>query len=79
MWLLANGVHPSRLDSPRMDDGIWNLIERCWSSDPSQRPSMEQVVTTYLTHSPSLLADLITEVCASEPSTINVLLLMTTS
>ena len=53
-----------------MDDGIWNLIEQCWMHNPSERPTMEQIVETYvsfLATLPSLLTTL-KEVCTPDPS-----------
>ena len=34
---------PSRPD--RTDDGLWNIILKCWENDPQGRPSMAEVVT----------------------------------
>lgn len=28
-----------------LDDSLWYLLTRCWSSDPSARPTIEEVVT----------------------------------
>ncbi|KAF8345488.1 kinase-like domain-containing protein [Amanita rubescens] len=42
--LLMKGKRPRRLESPRMADNTWNLIQRCWESIPSKRPTMEQIV-----------------------------------
>ncbi|KAF8343347.1 kinase-like domain-containing protein [Amanita rubescens] len=44
IWLLTNGVRPERLKSPRMDDGTWDLIQSCWTSNPSKRPTMVEIV-----------------------------------
>ncbi len=44
MRLVTAGERPGRLPSPRMGDGLWNLIHRCWSENPLERPSM-----TYIT------------------------------
>ncbi|KAF8340970.1 kinase-like domain-containing protein [Amanita rubescens] len=42
--LVAAGQYPSRLGNPKMDDVIWNLIERCWLRNPAERPTMDQIV-----------------------------------
>ena len=42
--LLAKGKRPHRLENPRMEDNTWNVIQRCWESIPSERPTMEQIV-----------------------------------
>ncbi len=44
MRLLAKGKRPDRLESPRMADSTWDLIQRCWESIPSKRPTMEQIM-----------------------------------
>jgi len=44
MRLLAKGKRPHRLESPKMADNTWNLVQRCWESIPSKRPTMEQIV-----------------------------------
>ncbi len=36
--------HPTRLDSPTMEDSTWDLIMSCRESSPSQRPKMDDVV-----------------------------------
>jgi len=46
MQLVTKGVHPERLTSPRMEDNTWNLIQSCWQSKFSERPTMEQIVMT---------------------------------
>jgi len=46
---IQNGVKPV-LDSDALHPGVCNLIERCWSADPSARPAFAQI--------PQLLADL---------------------
>uniref|UniRef100_A0A3Q3X3G7 Mitogen-activated protein kinase kinase kinase 7 n=1 Tax=Mola mola TaxID=94237 RepID=A0A3Q3X3G7_MOLML len=39
MWAVHNAVMPTPLPKP-----IESLMTRCWSKDPSQRPSMEEIV-----------------------------------
>ena len=43
---------PSRPDGKeprnRVSDGLWELMMRCWSIDPSQRPGMEYVQNFFL-------------------------------
>ena len=43
--LLVRGAQPDRFQSPSIDDETWNLIEDCWKTRPSERPTMEQIVT----------------------------------
>jgi len=35
----------------RVSDGLWDLMMRCWSVKPDQRPTMEQVHSFFLHHS----------------------------
>ncbi|KAF8331207.1 kinase-like domain-containing protein, partial [Amanita rubescens] len=51
MWSVTSGDRPDRFQSPRMDDDTWNLIESCWKSRPSERPTMEEIMKR-LTPSP---------------------------
>ena len=43
MRLVTAGVRPPRLDSPRMEDGTWDLILECWRAKSFERPGMEQI------------------------------------
>jgi len=44
MQLVTKGIRPKRLTSPRMEDRTWNLIQSCWQSNFSERPTMEQIL-----------------------------------
>ena len=44
MRLVTNGVCPKRLNIPIMEDYTWNIVQRCWGSNPSGRPTMEDIV-----------------------------------
>ncbi|XP_057678562.1 mitogen-activated protein kinase kinase kinase 7 isoform X2 [Corythoichthys intestinalis] len=48
MWAVHNGTRPPLIKT--LPKPIENLMTRCWSKDPSQRPSMEEIVKimTYL-------------------------------
>ncbi|KAF8340969.1 kinase-like domain-containing protein [Amanita rubescens] len=63
-WLVASGRHPSRLDQPRIDDGVWNLIERCWMRNSSERPTIERLISAHSTFAVSVLTALITKLKA---------------
>ena len=41
---LAVGKRPERLETPRMEDDEWNLIQSCWHSIPSERPNFRDIV-----------------------------------
>ncbi|KAJ7284467.1 kinase-like domain-containing protein [Mycena rebaudengoi] len=45
----AKGEQPARPTSPRvlergLDDHLWALLGECWNNEPSQRPSIQQVL-----------------------------------
>ncbi|XP_052327088.1 mitogen-activated protein kinase kinase kinase 7-like isoform X2 [Oncorhynchus keta] len=42
MWAVHNGTRPPLIKS--LPKTIESLMTRCWSKDPSQRPSMEEIV-----------------------------------
>ena len=44
MRLITNGERPNQLQSPKMGDKTWNLIQSCWDSVPSKRPKMKEIV-----------------------------------
>ena len=46
MRLVMNGGRPDRLQSPQMENETWDLIQSCWNSKPSERPTMKQIVKT---------------------------------
>ena len=49
MAAVTSGARPGRLESPGMEDNVWNLIQNCWTSKPSERPTMGEVVNTLTT------------------------------
>lgn len=44
--LVTSAKHPPRLESPNMEDKVWDLIEKCWEWEPSNRPKMQDIVET---------------------------------
>jgi hypothetical protein len=38
-----NGIRPPR-PSESVDDAMWALIEQCWNSHPTLRPTVDEVV-----------------------------------
>ncbi|KAF8737311.1 hypothetical protein AX14_013087 [Amanita brunnescens Koide BX004] len=44
MASLTRGELPERLESPRMEENTWNLIQDCWKSKPSERITMDEIV-----------------------------------
>jgi len=43
-WLVVNGKRPGRLETPKISEKTWKLIESCWKPKPSERPEIEQIV-----------------------------------
>ena len=43
-WLVVNKKRPDRLETPKMSERTWKLIESCWKPDASERLNMEQIV-----------------------------------
>ncbi|KAJ7431319.1 kinase-like domain-containing protein [Mycena galericulata] len=48
----SSGERPSRPTSPRvvergLDDHLWSLLCRCWVNDPSQRPTIQEVLEMF--------------------------------
>ena len=41
---IMNGKRPNQLQSPKMGDKAWHLIQSCWESIPSKRPKMKKIV-----------------------------------
>ena len=46
MGYVASGMRPERLKSPKIDSKTWNLIQNCWMTMPSERPTMDEIVET---------------------------------
>jgi hypothetical protein len=37
---IMSGGRPKRMRYPQINNEIWNMLEKCWDTDPIQRPSM---------------------------------------
>jgi serine/threonine protein kinase len=46
--LVTKGVRPERLENPIMEEHLWNLVQRCWTSTASERPTMEEIMATLI-------------------------------
>jgi len=44
IFLVSRGILPPRQDEPPLSDGAWDIIQRCWTRKPSERPRMKDVV-----------------------------------
>ncbi|KAF8351812.1 kinase-like domain-containing protein [Amanita rubescens] len=43
---ITGGKRPARLQRPEMNDMTWKLLQSCWKSIPSERPTMAEIVET---------------------------------
>jgi hypothetical protein len=59
--MLFQGIRPPRPSNVIVDDREWELISKCWSDPPEERPSA--------TGSLSLLRELFSDVEPSQPNT----------
>lgn len=41
---VLKGVRPSRPGTISPDDGLWLLLEDCWSQEPTNRPGATQII-----------------------------------
>lgn len=46
LQFVTKGKRPKRLENPRMKNDVWDLIHNCMETIPSQRPTMECIVTS---------------------------------
>ncbi|KAJ7276197.1 kinase-like domain-containing protein [Mycena haematopus] len=48
----AKGEHPPKPTDPKvirrgLDDNMWRLLSQCWATEPSQRPTIQQVLEVF--------------------------------
>ena len=48
MKLIFDGTRPLRRDAPPLNDNAWELIQRCWAENASERPGMKDVAELML-------------------------------
>jgi len=79
MRKVVEGEHPERpqAEGAWFKGGLWEILERCWSPQPKDRPTVEavlerlkQVSTTWQPLPPSFDGDLGTEANDESPSTV---------
>ncbi|KAF8325734.1 kinase-like domain-containing protein [Amanita rubescens] len=46
--LASRGILPSRLEDQPLSDLAWDVIQRCWTREPSKRPRMKDVVESVM-------------------------------
>jgi hypothetical protein len=44
---VVSGGRPKRVRCHRINNEIWKMLEKCWSPDPIQRPSMTSLFTFF--------------------------------
>ena len=44
VYLMLEGSRPPRPDDPELSDRVWDMINLCWESTPSQRITIADVV-----------------------------------
>ena len=49
---VTDRVRPERLNKPAMDNGAWQLIQRCWKHNASERPTMQDILKCMTTFVP---------------------------
>lgn len=44
--LVGDGAMPDPGSHPKLpeSDSLWELMRRCWTSEPAERPSMSQII-----------------------------------
>jgi len=50
MLKVSHGVRPQRPSSEQIPDRIWETLRECWSDDPTQRPTLEHIITMCTIH-----------------------------
>ena len=43
--VITTDERPSRPGHQQLSDQLWEMIERCWRKNPSERPAIREVVT----------------------------------
>ena len=46
VYSMLKGRRPTRPDHPQLSDLVWKVIKGCWKSNPAQRMTIAEVVTT---------------------------------
>ena len=46
VYSMLKGRRPGRPDHPELSGRVWKMIKGCWKSNPAQRKTMAEVVTT---------------------------------
>ena len=42
--VMTSDERPSRPAHPKLNDQLWETIEKCWRRDPLQRPTIQEVI-----------------------------------
>ena len=47
---VSNGERPQRPSSTVIPDRIWEMLQECWSEDPTRRPTIEYIIDVCMAH-----------------------------
>ena len=47
---VLGGKRPKRETCQEIDQNLWNILQSCWNTDPTQRPSMSTVLAFLQSH-----------------------------
>ena len=42
--VIAADERPPRPTHPQLSDPLWEMIQKCWRREPSERPTIQEVV-----------------------------------
>ena len=50
MSRVSDGERPQRPSSTVIPDRIWEMLQECWSEDPTRRPTIEDIIDVCMAH-----------------------------
>ena len=70
--VVSQGRRPRRPSFAVIPDRIWEMLQACWSRDPTQRPTVEQILVLCMVHAPQDAQEFpsvlqVTPLAASDP------------
>jgi hypothetical protein len=54
LFVARNGGRPLHVHHPRISEDVWNMLERCWDTEPSRRPAATDLWQFYAAKAPLL-------------------------
>ncbi|KAF8351827.1 kinase-like domain-containing protein [Amanita rubescens] len=55
MRLVTSGGRPLRLDSPKIENNIWHIMQSCWKNSPSARPTVEDLALPFFPYGSAVI------------------------